>query len=408
MRWYILKALLVKEWQRHLADRMGVALALLLVVAAVLLSVFAPGESSPAGTQAVGGVRHCFIEFDRATPLIRHLQANVPAELKESVKFRELANADKVDGLIVYPTGTAAIQIRQPLADKSPTHRDTVRVAVWHPDGDPTALATYETWLWKEMRRAYAEQARKKGAALPPDPEFDGENQWILAESHKRFQEQVAAAAGSGGVVATVPDLEVSRRGLGGKVLDLRSTIATGLVVFALYFSCVYLLPTLNCEERERGVLLAQALTPASPAEIVAAKFIFYPGIGLLLAVTIAAVYKTALLSSLFFWLSLLSLAGGFLGIGMTIASLARTQKAAFLGGMCYLMSVSMLLMICSLNGIPFLPYLAIEYHGPRVLHAAISGDVYWYHWYSLLGAFLLAVVWLFTAGWLFRRRGWQ
>ena len=37
--------------------------------------------------------------------------------------------------------------------------------------------------------------------------------------------------------------------------------VATGLVIFALYFTCVYLLPTLNCEERERGVLLAQAVT---------------------------------------------------------------------------------------------------------------------------------------------------
>ena len=44
MRWYILQALLVKEWRRHLANRGGIALALLLVAAAVLLSVFAPEE----------------------------------------------------------------------------------------------------------------------------------------------------------------------------------------------------------------------------------------------------------------------------------------------------------------------------------------------------------------------------
>jgi hypothetical protein len=54
-----------------------------------------------------------------------------------------------------------------------------------------------------------------------------------------------------------VPNLEVSRKGLGGKVLDIRSAVATALVIFSLYFTCVYLLPTLNCEERERGVLLA-------------------------------------------------------------------------------------------------------------------------------------------------------
>ena len=79
-------------------------------------------------------------------------------------------------------------------------------------------------------------------------------------------------------------------QGLGGKVLDFRAAIATGMVVFALYFACVYLLPTLNCEERERGVLLAQALSPASPAEILAAKFLFYP-VRHALAATLAAIY---------------------------------------------------------------------------------------------------------------------
>ena len=67
MRLYILKALLHKELARHLANRGGIALALLLVAAAVLLSVFAPEEAA-AGTGMVGGVHHCFIDFDRATP----------------------------------------------------------------------------------------------------------------------------------------------------------------------------------------------------------------------------------------------------------------------------------------------------------------------------------------------------
>ena len=106
--------------------------------------------------------------------------------------------------------------------------------------------------------------------------------------------------------------------------------------------------------------------------------------------------------------LSLLAVGGGFLGIGMTVATLARTQRAAFLGGMCYLLSVSMVLLICSTNGIPVVPSLAVEYHGPRILHAALAGDVYPYHWLHLLGAIGLAVAWLAAAGWLFRRRGWQ
>ena len=77
----------------------------------------------------------------------------------------------------------------------------------------------------------------------------------------------------------------------------------------------------------------AQPLSPASPLEILAAKFLFYPLLGMGLAATLAGIYRPAVLSSLFFWLSLAAVAGGFLGIGMTVATLAKTQRAAFLGG---------------------------------------------------------------------------
>lgn len=405
MRLYVLHALVVKEAQRHVANRGGIVLAVLLVAAAVLLSVFAPEEAA-GGTGMVGGVHHCFVEYDRASPLVKHLQENKPKDLK--VQFRELANADTINTVIVYPPGTGAIQMRQDTL--APDRRPAVKVDVWHPEGDPLALAPYEAWFWKETRRFFAAQAREKlpAADLPADPDFAAGGTWLVTEAHVRLQERVEAARGTNEPRPLVPDLVIDRKGLGGKVLDFRAAIATGMVVFALYFACVYLLPTLNCEERERGVLLAQALSPASPAEIVAAKFLFYPTAGIILAAIIAGVYKVAILKSLFFWLALLAVAGGFLGIGMTIATLAKTQRAAFLGGMCYLLSVSMVLLICATNGIPFLPYLAVEYHGPRILHASLAGEVHSGHWAHLGGAVVLAVIWLTAAGWLFRRRGWQ
>ncbi len=403
MRPYILRALVHKEFSRHLANRGGIALALLLVASAVLLSVFAPNEAAD-GTGMVGGVHHCFIDFDRPTSLIKHLQDNVPDNLKQQIKFREIGNADTVNGLIVYPVGTGALQIRQVSEPGKPR---VVQVNVWHPDKEANALAPYEAWFWKESRRAFRADAEKKlgdsADKLAAEPTFDPGTDWAVLEAHDEFARRVKDAGS-----ITVPKLEINRQGLGGKVLDFRAAIATGMVVFALYFACVYLLPTLNCEERERGVLLAQALSPASPLEILAAKFLFYPVMGMGLAAILAGIYRFEVLGSLFFWLSLLSVAAGFLGIGMTVATLAKTQRAAFLGAMCYLLSMSMILLICSINGIPYVPYLALEYHGPRILHAALSGDVHSYHWAHLIGAIGLATAWLFAAGWLFQRRGWQ
>jgi ABC-type Na+ efflux pump permease subunit len=74
---------------------------------------------------------------------------------------------------------------------------------------------------------------------------------------------------------------------------------------------------------------------------------------------------------------------------------------------MCYLMAVALFLMICQQNAIPFLPYLAVEFHGPRVLHAALVGDTSHYR-LNVVAAGLLAFGWLWAAVVLFRRRGWQ
>ena len=71
-----------------------------------------------------------------------------------------------------------------------------------------------------------------------------------------------------------------------------------------LFFVCVYLLPSLTCEERERGVLLAQALSPAAPREILAAKFLVLkvlrsggnalPFIGSALFIAFGAIWATS------------------------------------------------------------------------------------------------------------------
>jgi hypothetical protein len=184
--------------------------------------------------------------------------------------------------------------------------------------------------------------------------------------------------------------------------------VATALVLFALFFVCVYLLPSLTCEERERGILLAQALSPASAWELLAARALFYPLLSVGLAALLAGICSPAALARPFFWLALGVAALGSLGIGLTIASLARTQRSAGMGALCYTLGVSLLLFICQQNNIWPLSYLALEYHCPRILHAAMAGAIRPYHWGNLALAAILAFAWAVTAALIFRRRGWQ
>ncbi|MCU0705049.1 MAG: ABC transporter permease [Fimbriiglobus sp.] len=409
MRLYILRALLAKEVRRHLANRGGLALAGLLVVAALLLTIFKPtGGGGVSGGELIGGVPHCYIEFVAETNFIRELRARQPDEIKPHLVFREQP-PQLITGPINYETGSGAIRVIETTHDGSPTGTPVIRFEVWHPPESPTALAAYELWFFRTAHTILRERAAAKlgtGDALRR-PDLRDDDLWAEEEAFRTLDAEVERlkASGAGRVL---PKVFIQRHGLGAKPLDYRSAVATAMVVFALYFTCCYLLPTLNCEERERGVLLAQALSPASPVEIVAAKFLFYPLAGIALAAALAGIYNVAVLGSLFFWLSLLAMACGFLGIGMTVSTLAKTQRGAFMGSMAYLLCVSLLLFVCGQAHVPLLPHLAIESHGPKILHAAMTGEVDAGSWVHLLAAGGLASGWMALAGWLFRKRGWQ
>src|SRR5262245_18921090 len=151
MRWHILRTLLHKEALRHLANRGGIALALLLVVAALLLSIFrrndAPAESIMAGVQ------RCFVDYWEDGPWVHHLRGHAPPELKGQLQFRRVADATTNDGRIVYPSGAGAIQIR-PLGQTDGAPR--YKVWIWQP-ADAGGMAPFKEWFWKESQH-YAQQ----------------------------------------------------------------------------------------------------------------------------------------------------------------------------------------------------------------------------------------------------------
>ena len=414
MRFYIIRALLKKELRRHVANRGGIALAVLMIVAAVLLSVFNPtkaegGGGGAPGGDLVGGVHHCYIVESKPNgKFTQLLKDRVPTALKSNL-ILDPQTPEMITGLMKAVPGTCCIWLNQ----KTRAGRDVLEIDIWHPPGQPGAVAEYEAWFFRAMREIYQQLAKTEldqqggnSRALAPFPPLS-DDLWAVRNSFDALDFELARLSPDK-AEPKLEKFEIRRAPIGASPLDFNALIATAMIVFALYFCCCYLLPALNCEERERGILLAQALSPASPAELLIAKFLFYPVAGIALAAILAGIYNPAVLNTLFFWLALIAMASGFLGIGMTVSTLAKTQRGAFMGSMCYLLSVSLLLFICSLNKIPFLALLAIESHGPLILHAAVTRSVSTVHWFHLLATFGLGAAWMTAAGWLFRWRGWQ
>lgn len=364
LRWRILRTLLHKELLRHLANRGGIALIMLLVVMSLMLSL---SKSTSQGPLLGGNVQRCYLIYKKDDPerkdierWIAHLRKQRPDEWNDDM-FR-IRTADKMptdsDGKIVLQNaGSIYIESN----GKDAEGRPKFKVAFWYPGDNSAVLGTFESWFWRESARYFS-----------PHPEIE----------------------------------ESKIRSIGSA--DLRSALAPVPVIFALFFACVYLLPSMTCEERERGVLLAQALSPASPLEILASKFLFYSTLGIGLGALLAGIYRPAILLQPFFWLAVIVSSLGSMSIGLTIATLAKTQRLASVGAMCYLLMVALFLLTMQQIDLPYLPWLFLEFHTPKMLEAAMADSVMIWHWFNLLFAALLAVGWTILATILFRHRGWQ
>ena len=412
MRWYILKTLLHKEALRHTANRGGLALAGLLITTALLLAIFNPaGEKS---VQLIGGVHHCIIHIDERSPLRNYLVSRVPDYLQGRLVFYKPPNPDIVNRELSTPqTGTAVIEV---LGRTNVEGKRYEEFWIWYPTGDRGSVEIYENWFWREVYQFYrdraAEQLKQAGVDVEsrfPTTDIFRDELWLQRRSFESLRNdyrQLLPATEKRN--DAIPEFVLREEKLKGSTLDMRAAIATALVMFSLFFTCVYLMPSLTCEEHERGLLLAQALSPATAMEILGAKFLFYPTFGILLAALLGGLHNPGVLTQKFFWFTLLTLAVGTLGIGMTIASLARTQRSASLSALCYALAIAMVLLICQQNNIGYFPWIVLEYHAPNLLHATLTNQVSPGLWWNLLGAAILAVGWVFVAAILFRQRGWQ
>ncbi len=359
MRPRILRALLGKELRRLGANRGAIGMLLLLVVASALLSAF--GAQSLRQAAAGGDSARCRIDYWRDSPWVEHLRANRPTEV-------ELRSMENKRGLIRYPPNTVGIQVRS-----SDDTGERYTVWIWRP-AEQHVAGWCEAWFWEETNRFHQNELRAHSSELSATP--------------------------------LAPDITVRHSSLrGGLDVTPRVAIAMGLSLLSLLFVGVFLLPSMTAEERERGVVLAIALSPASLLEIALAKIGFYFLLATLAAAVVAGIAVPSALAGLYFWLAVACVALGAVGIGLTVASLARTQRAASTGAVLYLFASGIVLL--TLRGSPLEPltWVMLEGNGPQMLLAALSGHA---AWGLLFITAPIAVGWSVLGALTFRYRGWR
>src|SRR5436305_329059 len=154
MRWYILRTLLHKELLRHLANRGGLALLFLLIVAAMLLSLFGKPTAGAGGLNAP--LQICYIDCWENSAWVEHLKETVPPELAPQIQFRSKNQIQTDRDLIVYRANCGAIQLRLDPDMGLGTH---YLVWIWYPGPDADIMAPYEAWFWRETQTFLRRQA---------------------------------------------------------------------------------------------------------------------------------------------------------------------------------------------------------------------------------------------------------
>jgi hypothetical protein len=395
-----IRTLAGKELHRLALNRGAIVMAFLLAAAALLVSTIGSARSHPLGSSAV---QTCWIDYWEDGPWLDYLRRHVPPELLERVRFRSVGDipADR-SGTLQYAKTDGAIQLRR--------EGDRWIVWFWYPGDDPAVLRPFEDWFWAESRRYFHAQAL---AAAPPErraeverlvpPPITGDPATLWRELHREYRERLLAIMPN---TAAIPEIGIERSSL--HAVELPKALGVALVLFAIFFVCVCLMPSLTCEEREKGVLLAQCLTPATASEMLFAKAIVFVPLAGLLSYALGVLIQPAVWQDPFFLCVVFVAALGSFGLGSLIALLVSTQRAASLAAMGYAMAIALIVFVAQRFGQTGLCSAFLEYHLPPLVVTALDGTATSIRWQALGIPAGFSFIWFAAALLVSTTRGWR
>lgn len=362
------RVLYAKEWARLKRNPAALMAVGLLILMAFLITI----ESGASARAAQIANWPCLVMYNTEDDFIRHLKANRNPGL--AVKFLHQAESLEIHQPSYGRIVSCAVEIFDVEESSS---RPSRRIVLRHGDGDMSRINGLSRWVLSSLAAFHSGLNIEQGMLPLPN--------------HQPPRTR------------TNLDLSSSKS---------KAMVSAMLLFSTQFFICCALFISFTSHEKERGILQALALTPASPRMILLVKIAFHLTLSLLASGLMVAVIAPGRLIWFPLWLVIILSSLGLVAVGTMISSFNRTQTSASLMGFCYLMVIGVIFALSqSFPGFAALRAVMFENHVIASLgllfdtmtRASLVSVV-------MHGLYLLVIVPLLLgmAIWIWNRRGWQ
>lgn len=355
----MLAVLVGREARRLRKNPTALLLLGLLIAISVLLSLSRPG---PKPTM------NCWVVYEHSsawTELLRQRAAKNPR-----IRVVSMADVKSVSDFRVYPPHDCAIELLEQDAK--------VSVRFLYPGNDPNVIAPYLQWFWPVTAEHFGSTAPWETTTLP----ITGTSRGAVMERLKQ---------------SSITELMTEE------------FVATILLIIVLFVTCCHLQVSFTSQDRERGTLTALALTPASISELLLSRYLFHLALGWIACAVIIGILRPTAFDHLTLWVTIALASIGLVSVGTVMGSLARTQSAAGVLSLCYMLFGGVIFYLATkFTAFGMLKDASFESHSLPLLFLSLKQNLPLEKAPGLTKLAELVGAWTVAASWLFRQRGWR
>lgn len=367
MRWRVVRTLLRKELLRCRYN-WGLAALVAALLALVGLVSFGGRRSALPGQDSGSYVSQCCICFDggvtEAVEWAEHLRNHPPSQ-RYTVRFHDLRNGDVLSQLREDPQAFVVELSTDPTARR--------------PDKKPP-LSRWQARFcyWQNPRRGMF-------------PYRD----WITIETHRFLNQPITL------------DASEVRFEFAGDFATPTAMLMTSLMLFALYWLSFNLYLATTGEERDKRILFALMLTPASPTEILAAKALFHGGASAVLLAAMATLFRPVLLLHPLLWVSAALGSLGYIAIGTVALILVRRATTLSTISLLYLVGTALVVFLSQyVPALDAVRAATMENYLHLQLLQLLADQPFMAAMPNVWRLAVIVTAWCAVAAWLFARRG--